>query len=62
MKTPKQKLRSIKMKMKRLQDKNYNIDLEYMSNNFHDIEKYYKLQLELFILEYENSKTNRKRV
>ena len=50
--TPKQKIRSIKKKMERLQENNYNTDLDYVCRIFGDIERYYKLKQELFHLEF----------
>lgn len=50
--TPKQKLKSIKKKMERLQKNNSDIDLEYVSQRFSDIQRYYNLKQELFHLEF----------
>ena len=50
--TPKQKIRSIKKKMERLQKNNYTIDLDYICQRFVDIERYYKLKQVLFHLEF----------
>ena len=50
--TPKQKVKSIEKKMERIQENNYNIDLDYVCQRFSDIERYYKLKIELFHLEF----------
>ena len=50
--TPKQKIRSIKKKMERLQKNNHDIDLDYVCRKFGDIERYYRLKQELFFLEF----------
>lgn len=50
--TPKQKLKSIEKKMERIQENNYNIDLEYVVKIFSDIERYYKLKQEHFVLKF----------
>lgn len=50
--TQKQKLKSIEKKMERIQENNYNIDLEYVVQRFSDIQRYYKLKQELFHLEF----------
>ena len=52
--TPKQKLKSIEKKMKRLQDQsNIEIDLKEASRYFIDVEKYYNLEREHFFLKFE---------
>lgn len=50
--TTNQKLKSIEKKMKRIQENNYNIDLEYVVKRFSDIERYYKLKQEHFVLKF----------
>lgn len=50
--TEKQEIRSIKKKMERLQERNYNIDLDYVCQRFGDIESFYKLKQELFLKEF----------
>ena len=50
--TPKQKIRSIKKKMERLQENNHDIDLNYVCRKFGDIERYHKLKQDLFHLEF----------
>ena len=49
--TPKQKLRSLEQKMKRLENPDF--DIKEATRYFHDIEKYYKLRQEHFFLEFE---------
>ena len=51
--TPKQKLRSLEQKMKRLNDSELELDLEDAVRYFHNIEKYYKLSQEHFWLKFE---------
>ena len=52
--TPKQKLKSIEKKMKRLQDQSHiEIDLKEASRYFIDVEKYYNLEREHFFLKFE---------
>jgi len=51
--TPKQKLKSIERKMKRLQLNNPNIDLKIASQYFLDIQKYYELGREHFFLKFD---------
>ena len=50
--TPKQKIRSIKKKMERLQSNNPDIDMNIASRYFGDIERFSKLKQELFHLEF----------
>ena len=51
--TPKQKLKSIEKKMKRLQDQSHvEIDLKEASRYFIDVEKYYNLEREHFFLKF----------
>lgn len=49
--TPKQKLRALEQKMKRLE--NTDFDIKEASRHFHDIERYYKLEREHFWLKFE---------
>jgi hypothetical protein len=51
--TPKQKLRSIEKKMQSLESRNLSIDIKLASRHFFDIEKYYKLEREHFMLKFE---------
>lgn len=51
--TPKQQLKSIENKMKRLQERNPDIDLKVVNRYFGDIERYNKLQREYFHLQFE---------
>lgn len=51
--TPKQQLRSLETKMKRLQERNTEIDINVAARHFGDIERYYKLQREHFFLLFE---------
>ena len=51
--TPKQKLKSIENKMKRLQDKNPEIDLKEVCRYFGDIDNYLKLRNQHFMLKFE---------
>lgn len=51
--TDKQKLKSLELKMQRI-EKNYpEIDFKLTSQRFYDIERYYKLRLEHFHLKFE---------
>ena len=51
--TDKQKLKSLKNKMKRIKDGNTHIDFEKASTYFYQIEKYHALKREHFFLEFE---------
>jgi hypothetical protein len=51
--TPKQKLKSIKQKMDRIQKNNPEIDFKLVSRYYGDIERYYKLRQEHFYLQFE---------
>jgi len=51
--TPKQKLKSLKLKMNRIEKKHPEIDFKFVSQRFFDIEKYYNLRQEHFHLEFE---------
>jgi hypothetical protein len=52
--TPKQKLKSIEKKMQRIQDQeNIDIDLNDACKHFFDIERYFRLRQEHFILKFE---------
>lgn len=50
--TPKQKLKSIEKKMNRLQKNNPDINFELVSRFFLDIQRYYNLRQEHFILKF----------
>lgn len=50
--TPKQQLRSLEKKMKRLQINNPDVDMIVASRRFLDIERYYKLSREYFFLKF----------
>jgi hypothetical protein len=51
--TNKQKLKSLELKMQRI-EKNYpEIDFKFVAKRFFDIEKYYKLRQEHFHLKFE---------
>lgn len=50
--TDKQKLKSLKLKIQRLENNNPNIDFKLVNRYFFDIEKYNKLNQELFFLEF----------
>jgi hypothetical protein len=57
--TPKQKLKSIEKKMLRLQDQEHiDIDLKEACKHFFDIERYFKLKQEHFMLEFEINHCN----
>lgn len=51
--TPKQKLKSIEDKMKRVQNYTPDLDLKELSKDFFYIEKYYNLSREHFMLKFE---------
>jgi len=51
--TPKQQLRSLENKMKRLQNNNPNVDLVIASRYFHDVKRYYELSRCHFYLKFE---------
>ena len=51
--TPKQKLKSLELKMKRLQERNPDHDLKIASRYFHDIQRYYELSQQHFRLKFE---------
>jgi hypothetical protein len=51
--TPKQKLKSLKLKMDRIEKNHPEIDFKFVSQRFFDIEKYYNLRQEHFHLEFE---------
>jgi hypothetical protein len=49
----KQKLKSLRLKMARIEKNNPEIDFKFVSQKFFEIEKYYKLRQEHFFLEFE---------
>ena len=51
--TPKQKLRSLEKRMKLLQEKNPYMDMEDVSRKFFDIQRYFNLKQEHFLLKFE---------
>ena len=51
--TEKQKLKSLQLKMQRIEKNNPEIDFILTSKKFFEIEKYYKLRQEKFHLEFE---------
>jgi hypothetical protein len=51
--TPKQKINSIKKKMERIENNSPNIDFKLSARYFLEIEKFQKLEREMFFLEFE---------
>jgi hypothetical protein len=51
--TDKQKLKSLELKMQRIEKNNPEIDFKFVAKRFMDIERYYKLRQEHFHLKFE---------
>lgn len=51
--TPKQKIKSIENKMKRIETNNPEINFKEISKSFFEIEKYYKLRQDHFFLKFD---------
>jgi hypothetical protein len=51
--TSKQKIKSIKQKMQRIENNNPDVDFQLARKHFYDIEKWFSLNQELFHAEFE---------